>query len=61
MIFAIPFDHPRKKGKMTQKANVSHGKTKMDKERVTLRSSFKVAVYSESRSCCGFNVDGKYA
>jgi hypothetical protein len=37
----------RKRRAMMQKANVSHGKTKMDKterRRVTLRSSFRVAV-----------------
>jgi hypothetical protein len=28
---AIPSDHPRKKGAMMQKANVSHDKRKMDK------------------------------
>jgi hypothetical protein len=28
---AIPFDHLRKKRAMMQKANVSHGKTMMDK------------------------------
>jgi hypothetical protein len=30
-----------------------------EKERVTMRSSFMVAVYSVSRSLCGINVDGK--
>jgi hypothetical protein len=29
---AIPFDLPRKKGAMKQKANFSHGKPKMDKK-----------------------------
>ncbi|SAM06726.1 hypothetical protein [Absidia glauca] len=45
---AISFDLLRKGKVMVQKANVSHGKTKMgqdcEKERGTLRSSFKVVV-----------------
>jgi hypothetical protein len=45
---AILFDLLRKRRVMVQKANVSHGKTRMgqycEKERGTLRSSFKVVV-----------------
>jgi hypothetical protein len=37
---------------MMQKANVGHGKAKMEKERATLRSSLKVIVQSASRSRC---------
>ncbi|SAM06028.1 hypothetical protein [Absidia glauca] len=45
---AIPSDQLRKKGAMMQKANVSHGKPKMDmmvrRRNVTQRSSFQAAV-----------------
>jgi hypothetical protein len=44
----IPFNHPRKKGVMMQKVNVSHGNGKDgqdgEKERVTPRSSVKINV-----------------
>jgi hypothetical protein len=57
-----PFDHLREKEAMKQKANVSHGKTMMDKggekEKVTLRSSLKVFVRRASRLWCGSNADG---
>jgi hypothetical protein len=53
MSVAVPFDHPRKKGAMMQKANVSHEMTKMDKKKrrrsVTLRSSCKVIIYINVR------------
>jgi hypothetical protein len=38
---------------------VSRRWTNGEKERVILRSSFKVVVYRVSRSWCGANVDGK--
>jgi hypothetical protein len=44
---AIPFDHLRNKEAMVQKANVSHGETKMDtkmRRTVALRSSSKVVI-----------------
>jgi hypothetical protein len=31
IVFVIQFDHPSKKRAVMQKANVSHGKSKMDK------------------------------
>jgi hypothetical protein len=51
-----PFDLLRKKGDMMQKAIVGQGKTQMDKmekESVTLRSSFKAVAWKVSRSWCG--------
>jgi hypothetical protein len=63
ILVVVPINQLRKKGVMMQKANVSHGQTKMNKvvrrREVTMRLSFKVVIYSASRSWCGANIDGK--